>query len=55
MTKETYETVITALAESIKSKENALLLKDYEISDLKKKLKDAEKLLANNRERIETR
>lgn len=55
MTNETYETVISALSETIKAKESLLYLKDYEISELKKKLEDAEKLLANNKERIETR
>lgn len=55
MTNETYETVISALSECIKSKDTAILLKDYEISTLKKKLEDAEKLLENNKERIETR
>ena len=55
MTNETYETVISALSETIKAKDNLIFMKDYEISNLKKKLEDAEKLLENNKERIEKR
>lgn len=50
MTNEQFEVICTALAEKIQSQEQkiqsqetTILLKDYEISDLKKKLEEAEK------------
>ena len=50
MTNEQFEIICTALAEKIQAdakkiemQETTILLKDYEISDLKKKLEEAEK------------
>ena len=43
MEKEKYETLLSELAEVIKSKNTTIILQRYEIEELKKKLEAAEK------------
>ena len=56
MTNEQFEIICTALAEKIQSQEQkiqsqetTILLKDYEISDLKKKIAELEEMKAKGR------
>lgn len=42
MTAEQYEAILKALADSLNAKDREILLKDYEIKNLKEKLTEAE-------------